>query len=390
MLASSEASSKAILEELQPRIKQLILPTSYQGPTLPEIVTSVAKKYAHFASINTTEAIIVAMDCCIRMQALDGIWDLLNRVLEPTKLKELTGPSYSHYSPYVVGAPQGNTYADRVVLPLVSQLRQLSIKHNMLTALSPAFRQIARTYTQKVLGHIPSANPEKRLAQIRRWTCSCVPCNGIRTFLLNKPDRAISLQRIGAPTRKHVENNLNQYVTSEGATWRTITTSPQGITVSTSLTLAVSSCTIRSDRCIGDEGRATFYAFGVEGNPEEGDSTCQGRKSRRAGTHAHLRRRICRVRTVDQRHAHTRRGRFAATACRGRGRSIHQYCVCKLCGSHRSDVRTRRRRVAATACSWRRRPIYQYCVYQRCEPTRCDGGGSSSVKYPPRPDAAAF
>lgn len=249
-LASSEASAKVILEELQPRLIQLVLPASYQDHILPETIASVAKKYAQCVSITTTEAVIAAMGCCIQTQAFDGVWAILNRVLDPDKLKEHTAPSY-----YAVGPPQGNTYADQVVLPLMSQLRQLAIKHNMLAELAPAFRQIARTYTQKVLGHIPSANPDKRLAEIRRWTCECLQCNVIRTFLLIKSDRSVTLHSIGAPKRKHVETYLNRYVTSEGATWQAITRTPQGITVSTRSILADFGCTASYDRLIGDEDR---------------------------------------------------------------------------------------------------------------------------------------
>ncbi len=242
-LASSEASSKAILDEFEPQLTQLVLPASYKGPGLSEIITSVAKKYAQFASLTTTNAVIGAMDRCIRMQALDGVWDILDRVLE---LKKLNEPFDKSYNPYAYGVPQRITYADKVVLPLVAQLRQLALKYNMLTALAPAFRQIARTYTQKVLGHIPSADPEKRLSRIRRWTCSCVQCADVRKFLLTTPERSISLPQIGAPKRKHIEIYLNQHVTSEGATWGVIAAcalSPHGMRVSKNSMLAVSSCT---------------------------------------------------------------------------------------------------------------------------------------------------
>ncbi|KAF7789412.1 hypothetical protein EIP86_000356 [Pleurotus ostreatoroseus] len=229
-LASSEAPAKAILEELQPRLALLVMPASYQGLKLPDVMLAVAKKYAQCASIDTTAAVITAIDCCIRMQALDGVWTIFNRVLDPNKLKQQSSVSYSYRSLFG-NSSEGSIYADTVVVPLMAQLRELALKHDMFDTFIPAFRQIARTYTQRALGPLPSGNSDKRYTTIRGWLCSCTHCKRVRVFLLLKPERSMALERIGAPSRKHVEGYLAQFVTAEGATWDTIRTSPQGLKV---------------------------------------------------------------------------------------------------------------------------------------------------------------
>ncbi|KAF7789413.1 hypothetical protein EIP86_000357 [Pleurotus ostreatoroseus] len=230
-LASSEASTKAIIEELQPLVSKMVLPASYQGPSLPETMTSLTKKYAQCVSIHSMQAIAAAIDCCLQVQSPETVWDIIKRVLDPEKLKERDALS-NHYGDSD-GVPRENlTYADTVVAPLMARLRKLADEHQMLDALAPAFRQIARTYVEQTLGPLPPGNPDRRLAEIRRWKCECAQCIEIRTFLLRpKPGRSITLLRIGAPKRKHVENFLRQYATGEGATWRMVGSNPQGIEV---------------------------------------------------------------------------------------------------------------------------------------------------------------
>ncbi|KAF7789411.1 hypothetical protein EIP86_000355 [Pleurotus ostreatoroseus] len=229
-LACSAASAQAILEALKPRLTQLVMPTSYQGPSLLDLMLSMTMTYSQCVSIDTTEAIISGMDFCIQMQALDGVWTIIRRVLDPSKLRERTPVPCSSYCD---ASPEDSVfYADKVVVPLMSQLRQLGLKHNMFDTFVPAFRQIARAYTQEVLGPFPSGTIDERLAVIRHWSCSCTPCTQVRMFLLSDSKRSITLLKIGAPSRKHVEDNLYRYVTAEGATWSTVrTSSPQGIMV---------------------------------------------------------------------------------------------------------------------------------------------------------------
>ncbi|KAF7789415.1 hypothetical protein EIP86_000359 [Pleurotus ostreatoroseus] len=228
--ASSESSTKAIIEELQPRISRVVLPATYQGPSLLEIVKPLSKKYAQCVSIQNTGAIIASIDCCIRMQVPDEIWTIMDRILDPKKLKGHDHTLSVHHRDSDGVPLKDSTYVDRVIVPLMAQLRQLANKYNMLDVLAPAFRQIARTYVQQILGPIPR-DLEKPLATIQHWLCGCAQCKEIRAFLLFKPERSIFLPRISAPKSKHIENYLRLYVTSAAASWQMASSSPQGITV---------------------------------------------------------------------------------------------------------------------------------------------------------------
>lgn len=206
---------------------------------MQEVIAVVVKRYADLASITTCDRIVSAIDLCIRVQALDGVWALSQRALDVQKLKQLVMPTTStylgNYAHRTVGSSYNleETFGDRVLIPLVPALRQLALKYNMLDALAPAFRMIIRVWVQKILGPLPP-DPTARVAAVRRWMCTCQECKTIRTWLLAKPDRSFALHRIGAPKRKHVESFLAQYVTREAATWETISTSPQGLRVSRS------------------------------------------------------------------------------------------------------------------------------------------------------------
>ena len=229
-LASSEASIVALLDGFHARLTPLALPTSHQGPTLPDLITALAKKYAEIARIDTFADIIKAIEYCIGVQAVDSVQIILARVLEDKKLKELESNkmSWSSYSYYL--EDRNKSYPDRVIVPLMSKLRHLALKYSILLPLAPAFRMIARAYTQQVLGYLPN-DPSTTLVNVRSWSCSCSWCNSVRTFLLSNPQEQLRLERIGEQAREHLEGNLSRYATSEGTSWKTITTNPRGILV---------------------------------------------------------------------------------------------------------------------------------------------------------------
>ncbi|KAJ3542327.1 hypothetical protein NM688_g5980 [Phlebia brevispora] len=224
-LAITEDCLRTFLAELHSRSDTIAFPPEYTGPRLPEILDRLGRRYASLAKIETCDAVTNAVDFCIRMQATDKIRTILNRVLDPDTLKKSPDPYWS-----TVKGP----YCDRVVLPLVAKLRELALRYDMLDAFLPAFQMIARTWVQKVLGPVPAGDLTNRFNMIRCWPCRCQYCKPVQTFLLSTPEESIYLERIGAKNRKHVEVYLNQHVTREGATWETITSSPQGLKVTKS------------------------------------------------------------------------------------------------------------------------------------------------------------
>lgn len=126
-------------------------------------------------------------------------------------------------------------YVNQTLVPLLPQLRTLAVKHGHALAAEPfahGFRTIMRAWAEKVLGPRPSeAGAQGILASLRQWTCACEPCASVRRFLTAQAERAKTLDRIGAPKRKHVEQQLTAYARG-AATYQAIMRSPQGLQVS--------------------------------------------------------------------------------------------------------------------------------------------------------------
>ena len=76
--------------------------------------------------------------------------------------------------------------------------------------LSSMIRVVMNGWAKEVLGPKPSeAAAKSLLASLNRWTCSQPACVAARQFLTTpNSERVKSLERIGAPARKHVEKEL--------------------------------------------------------------------------------------------------------------------------------------------------------------------------------------
>ncbi|KAH9927874.1 hypothetical protein B0H21DRAFT_838291 [Amylocystis lapponica] len=146
------------------------------------------------------------------MAVTDRCTTIINRALEPMHLK--------------------GDYIDRALVPLVPELCKLAAKHQQSIA-SPVFtaifRKIMSTWTDTVVGPKPP-DPSVLIAAIKQWLCSCATCAAVRTFLTLNVQRSQTWPRIGAPTRRHVEGFLSKHARA-AATWETVRSSPQGITV---------------------------------------------------------------------------------------------------------------------------------------------------------------
>ena len=96
-----------------------------------------------------------------------------------------------------------------------------------------SFQRVMAAWTDKVLGAAPTGNAglSEQLKGLSRWTCSCTYCNTARTFLIKTSGKSTSMTRIGAPNRKHVEQQLSAYARGV-ATYEMIRSTPQGLMVS--------------------------------------------------------------------------------------------------------------------------------------------------------------
>lgn len=223
----NEVGWRAFVEELH---------TKRRDPTLASISKSIVavigdmtKRYARKAAVITVHArypygshrpanTIVAtpvLEFCINKGGLRCFAVALDRVLDSKQMTE--------------------NYINHTLIPFLPQLRTIAINHHYALSSEPftyAFRTILRAWAEKVLGPRPSqANAQAIVASMRQWTCSCEPCASVRRFLTAQAERHKTLDRIGAPKRKHVEQQLTLY--ARGATtYQTTTGSPQGLQVS--------------------------------------------------------------------------------------------------------------------------------------------------------------
>ncbi|KAJ3551126.1 hypothetical protein NM688_g4911 [Phlebia brevispora] len=218
-LASWSKTALILAEELHSNSEFVTFPAEHKGPRLPEILILLTREHARHCDTTSCEAIISAISVCIRMKALVEIGTVMDRVLHVNNLR-IQGYRWR-------GAA---TYADDVILPLPGRLRQLALKHDVLDAMSPAFRSIARTWIHNFLP-TAVAEPTARINAIRAWQCDCQSCRFVRAFLLSDPDQSRECRKIGAQDIKHVEAYLRQFVTSEGATWHITHTIPEGLRI---------------------------------------------------------------------------------------------------------------------------------------------------------------
>ncbi|GBE89811.1 hypothetical protein SCP_1701360 [Sparassis crispa] len=228
-----EASAlRDFFEELHAKREQFSF-TDQQRQELQAVIVKLVKRYAlkvdlpvqapapnynwvtlnYATGVADVSQVIAALECCIAIGVPEASSTILDRLLSPTVLK--------------------SNYVTSNLVPLVPALRKLAAKYKTSLSTVPfssAFRGIMLAYTEKVLGPRP-ADASAKLKELQKWTCNCGECAPVRAFLTSQPEKSQTWQRIGAPRRKHVENFLQRYAWSI-ATWDTVRTSPQGLTVS--------------------------------------------------------------------------------------------------------------------------------------------------------------
>lgn len=101
-----------------------------------------------------------------------------------------------------------------------------------LAVLAPLCQNILLHWIRMVLGDKPASNPTSVLSSITWWTCTCTHCIRAKTFLTSGTSRNLILERIGAPSCKHVEQQIGKFARL-AATYDTVRTSPQGLNVRT-------------------------------------------------------------------------------------------------------------------------------------------------------------
>lgn len=129
---------------------------------------------------------------------------------------------------------------NRVLMPLLPELVKFVARHKLglrqLVITDDPFRTVFKNvlcaWGSKVLGAKPP-DASARLALAQKNTCPCAECRKVVEFMTGKTiERVLHLARIGALKRKHVEGNLDRYGGASVASYSTIRSTPQGLSVS--------------------------------------------------------------------------------------------------------------------------------------------------------------
>ncbi|KAL1736103.1 hypothetical protein EV714DRAFT_198757 [Schizophyllum commune] len=124
-------------------------------------------------------------------------------------------------------------YIQNVLVPFLPQLQNF-LNQNKLPAHSPpfnaAFTGIVALWATHVLGPRPPDPPADMLEKMGKPSCRCQSCVDVFTFLNKSADRACRFERLGAPKRLHLEQELSAHARG-AATWQVIGGSSQGLLV---------------------------------------------------------------------------------------------------------------------------------------------------------------
>ncbi|KAA1473722.1 hypothetical protein DENSPDRAFT_291262 [Dentipellis sp. KUC8613] len=183
-------------------------------------IKSFAEKYVSETRLDDAPYIAEVLNWCSDVQQEELAQIVIPRFLNPPTINE--------------------SYITKILIPLLPEFRKWAVKVNQLDSLAWVFPKIVLPWQEKVLGPPPAHNAAlaKRMQGLQQWSCICGDCRKVQAFLKSDPQCALSLDRIGAVRRKHLEKYMSE-LDKKLVTYTTITTSPQGLKVTKSEALHV-------------------------------------------------------------------------------------------------------------------------------------------------------
>ncbi|KAI1793098.1 hypothetical protein LXA43DRAFT_1127543, partial [Ganoderma leucocontextum] len=214
---------RAIMDELH--AKRALLDPS--GTKVHPVLFRLLKKWVSIVNLTayspssyyggqSTKPAIPVLEYCLTLGLPEVCVIVTKRLLHPAKLDA--------------------EYIKNQLAPLLPDLSTLLVRQKVPLSsptFAPLFRTIMLYFAEKVLGPRPPDTASKHLQALSRWTCTCDVCPAVRKFLTSEANERREWGRIGAPKRRHVEQFLNLHARSL-ATYTTIRTTPQGLTVTKS------------------------------------------------------------------------------------------------------------------------------------------------------------
>ncbi|TFY70328.1 hypothetical protein EVG20_g2677, partial [Dentipellis fragilis] len=214
----TDTALKAIVEGIREHRTRFVFPGGDTAPLEP-VLLSFAERYALQTSLQTPISIISALNWSRDIQHAELCHKIIFRVLNPPTADK--------------------NYVSNVLVPFLPEFRKWADKTRALETYASVFSNIVLLWLLKVLGPRPAADPTltTRVKGLERWSCTCHACQRARTFLQAwQSQQTLRLERIGAPTRRHLEGYLNTHARGL-ATYTTITGSPQGSMITKSQAL---------------------------------------------------------------------------------------------------------------------------------------------------------
>lgn len=203
----------ALAEEIYTISSELTVDSGYRGPNAQSMVTILTDKFADGVVLSTSEAITSALGHCSKLRASGACTKVVQRLI--TISQQATA-----------------NILETVLVPVIPTLRELyTLLHPPLTgAVHTLLQVVSMRWATIALGQKPQ-NPST-LTRLAHWGCTCSNCQTAKDFLrtpsLEQP--SLSLTRIGARLRKHLETHLRKYAAS-AVIYSTIQSKPQGLQV---------------------------------------------------------------------------------------------------------------------------------------------------------------
>ncbi|KAF9256205.1 hypothetical protein L218DRAFT_950169 [Marasmius fiardii PR-910] len=228
----NEESWKRCMEELYSRRRVTSLSTSIttalaemakvyaQKIALPHVPTAqIASRYDYGGVQHgqTAQILCIVSDSCLQLGGAAALVIFLKRVFQ----QKLT-----------------SVYLSSALVPFIPVLLENSKPYGLSATSEPLASTVRITmngWAKEVLGPKPNeAAAKPLLTNLNRLTCNQSYCVTVRKFLSTpSAERVAHLRQIGAPARRHVEKELESYGRG-AATFETIRTTPQGLTVAKS------------------------------------------------------------------------------------------------------------------------------------------------------------
>lgn len=204
----------ALAEEIHAKAATFAADSEDHGSDVQLMVKTLTNRFGDGVTLDTPGVIPSALRRCLKLKAPEAYAKIMQRLIATSE----------QATPDVL---------DKLLIPAISALRELARSRARLAGdINALIQAIFTRWAAVVLGQKPAQDPNV-FASFAQWNCSCHDCHTAKEFLrkpsLERP--TLTLDRIGAPMRKHVEFYLSMYARSV-ATAETIRRSaPQGLEV---------------------------------------------------------------------------------------------------------------------------------------------------------------